>query len=115
MHKLLCVCTLSLGVACGATSAQTQEVQKGPAPQTTTPAPSNAETLSGMRQSPTPSPPGALKPNDPEQIRKRGAEWLAQCLQDWDAATHLTKKDWQRVCRRVAGERINELLKQTKQ
>jgi hypothetical protein len=27
----------------------------------------------------------------------------------------LTKKDWQRVCRRVAGERINELIKQSKQ
>ena len=49
-----------------------------------------------------------------EQIRERGADWLKQCLKDWDAGTHMTKKDWQRVCRRVSVDRVNELIKQAK-
>ena len=119
MHKLLCICTLSLGVACGAASAEAQAEQKGPAPQAATSAPGSVETLVGMQKNPAPSPQDSpSKPSaadTPDQIRKRGADWLAQCLQDWDAATHLTRKEWQRVCRRVAGERVNELLKQAKQ
>jgi hypothetical protein len=93
VRTLLLVCTLSLLVIGGATSIRSQEEQ--PSPEGTRLKPNTRET--------------------PEQIRKRGADWLAQCLQDWDAGTHLTKKDWQRVCRRVAGERINELIKQSKQ
>jgi len=30
---------------------------------------------------------------------------LAQCLRDWDAATHMTRQEWARTCRRVVGER----------
>ena len=58
--------------------------------------------------------PKSIEANTPEQIRQRGADWLKQCLQDWDAETHMTKRDWQRVCRRVSEERVNELLKQAK-
>jgi hypothetical protein len=58
--------------------------------------------------------PKSTERDTPEQIRKRGADWLAQCVKDWDAETHMTKKDWQRVCRRVAADRINELIKQAK-
>ena len=116
MRTLLWGCTLSLLVAGAASPVRSQAEQENPVPQATTPAPDNAETLAGLQKSPPPSPPGTTSnPNTPEQIRKRGADWLAQCLQDWDAATHMTKKDWQRVCRRVAAERINELIKQTKQ
>ena len=116
MRTLLCACTLSLLVAGAATPVRSQAEQESPIPQASTPAPDNAETLAGLQKNPPPSPPATTSnPNTPEQIRKRGADWLAQCLQDWDAATHMTKKDWQRVCRRVAGERINELIKQTKQ
>ena len=28
-----------------------------------------------------------------------------QCMKDWDASTHMTKRDWERVCRRVATDR----------
>jgi hypothetical protein len=119
MRKLLCVCTLSLGFACSAASAEAQVEQRGSAPAAVKPAPRSVETLVGMQKTPVPSPQDSpSKPSaadTPDQIRKRGADWLAQCLQDWDAATHLTRKEWQRVCRRVAGERVNELLKQAKQ
>jgi hypothetical protein len=58
--------------------------------------------------------PKSTERDTPNQIRKRGADWLAQCVKDWDAETHMTKKDWQQVCRRVAADRINELIKQAK-
>ena len=28
-----------------------------------------------------------------------------QCMKDWDSTTHMTKRDWERVCRRVATDR----------
>lgn len=48
----------------------------------------------------------------PEEIRARGREWFTQCMADWDAATHMSKKEWERTCRRVALERTKFLLGQ---
>jgi hypothetical protein len=31
---------------------------------------------------------------------------FTQCMADWDASTHMTKADWNRVCRRVVGDRV---------
>ena len=31
---------------------------------------------------------------------------FTQCMADWDASTHMTKGDWNRVCRRVVGDRV---------
>ncbi len=28
-------------------------------------------------------------------------ELMAQCMRDWDAATHMTRQEWARTCRRV--------------
>jgi hypothetical protein len=53
--------------------------------------------------------------DSPEQIRGRGAEWYAQCMQDWGPETHMTKEDWARTCRRVVDERVQWLLDQAKQ
>ena len=41
----------------------------------------------------------------PVEIRKLAEEYYQQCLKDWDAATHMTKKEWQRTCRRIVDER----------
>jgi hypothetical protein len=41
-----------------------------------------------------------------------GGDYLAQCLRDWDAATHMTKQEWARTCRRVAENRRKFLLEQ---
>jgi hypothetical protein len=49
-------------------------------------------------------------PAEIETIRKRGAEYLSQCMQDWEPATHMTKKDWERTCRRVVDERVKFML-----
>jgi hypothetical protein len=34
-------------------------------------------------------------------------EWLATCLVDWDAQTHITKTHWRATCERVARERAH--------
>ena len=38
--------------------------------------------------------------------RKLFAEYFGKCMNDWDATTHMTKKDWERTCRRLAGQRV---------
>jgi hypothetical protein len=48
----------------------------------------------------------------PEQMKERGRAWFRQCMQDWDAATHMTKVEWERTCRRVATERTKFLMEQ---
>ena len=54
--------------------------------------------------------PQAPKPSDED--RKRIAEYLAQCLEEWDAATHMTKKEWARVCNRVVDNRAKFRLEE---
>ena len=48
-------------------------------------------------------------------IRERATAWHTQCMQDWDSATHMTKKEWERTCRRVTIERSKFLLDQANQ
>jgi hypothetical protein len=50
----------------------------------------------------------------PEQIKDRGRAWFQQCMQDWDSATHMTRVEWERTCRRVALERTKFLMEQSK-
>jgi hypothetical protein len=39
-------------------------------------------------------------------IKQRApVDWLATCLADWDAETHMTKIQWHAACERVASER----------
>jgi hypothetical protein len=40
-----------------------------------------------------------------QAIEERVSDWLKQCLDDWDKATHMTKSEWRATCHRVAGER----------
>src|SRR5215468_1771038 len=52
-------------------------------------------------------PPPADKPVEEVQAMKQRApeDWLAMCLVDWDAQTHMTKTEWRTTCERVARER----------
>jgi hypothetical protein len=58
---------------------------------------------------------GRRKPSaaDVKEIEARGAVYFEQCMRDWDAATHMTKQEWSRTCRRVADERMKFLREQT--
>jgi hypothetical protein len=31
---------------------------------------------------------------------------FTQCMADWDTSTHMTKGEWNQVCRRVVGDRV---------
>lgn len=50
----------------------------------------------------------------PDEIRKRGADYLAQCIKDWEPATHMTKQEWQSTCQRVSLDRVKFMLDQAK-
>jgi hypothetical protein len=52
-------------------------------------------------------------PKSAEQIKEiddRVSYWRTTCLADWDAATHMTRKEWRTTCERVAVERRQFLL-----
>jgi len=79
-------------------------------PETATPstaAKANAAKKAKEPKSSSPAEDGPPKPArmSPAEIRKMSDTYFKQCMNDWDAATHMTKKDWQRTCRRIADER----------
>jgi hypothetical protein len=43
---------------------------------------------------------------------KQDADSLEQCLNDWDKATHMTRAEWARTCRRVVTNRARFLREQ---
>jgi hypothetical protein len=71
-----------------------------------------ASAQSGGR---APRDPSQVPKDAPEEIMKRGAEYLEQCMQDWESATHMTRQEWRRTCQRVAQDRLKFLLEQAKQ
>ena len=48
----------------------------------------------------------------PESIRACGEAWFKDCLKDWDSATHMSKQDYARTCRRVVDGRVKALTEQ---
>ena len=38
--------------------------------------------------------------------RELQAQYFNACMNDWDRATHMTKEEWSRTCRRLADERV---------
>src|SRR5262245_65735376 len=46
------------------------------------------------------------------EIRKMSDRYFNQCMSDWDAATHMTKKEWARTCRRTADQRAKFRVEQ---
>jgi hypothetical protein len=55
--------------------------------------------------------PAQKSAEDVKAIDERVAYWRMTCLQDWDAATHMSKGEWRATCERVATERRAFLLK----
>ena len=87
------LCLIAPLIALAATPA---EAQSGAAPATalspTAPAPQRDKALTK---------PDRATSSDREIIDG----YLAQCLKDWDAGTHMTKKEWSAACRRLLIER----------
>ena len=45
----------------------------------------------------------------PKDMRTRMNAWYEDCRKGWDAKTHMSKKEYNRTCRRMAQERIKFL------
>jgi hypothetical protein len=52
------------------------------------------------------------KPPAKPNLAELNRQHLAQCLRDWDAATHMTRQEWARTCRRVVSNRVKFLMQQ---
>ena len=73
--------------------------------------PAFAQSVAQPKSStPLPSSPTEKSAKDIQEIKERVAFWLKTCLEDWDAATHMTRKEWRTTCDRVAAERGTFLL-----
>jgi hypothetical protein len=78
---------LALGLALGTAFAQTDTDQQQQSSTSSVSAPKGKSADSNK--------------STKEQI----GEWLKTCLQDWDAATHMNRKEWRTTCERVSAER----------
>jgi hypothetical protein len=70
------------------------------------------ELISSMSPGPAPPSAGGAKPDAAKKVKGGGTpdaapkvDPLTQCLRDWDAATHMTRQEWARTCRRVVDNR----------
>ena len=99
MRPFLCLCSIALVVASGVAYGQTVSQLKNETPLPVAP-PAVAPIPSGNAT--------------PEELRAREERWFTQCMDDWDAATHMTKKEWESTCRRAAVDKSNYPLDQAK-
>jgi hypothetical protein len=61
-----------------------------------------------------PEVPGKDGTDSPAQLRKLSDEHFAQCMRDWEVATHMSKQDWAKTCRRVVDRRVKFMQEHTK-
>lgn len=73
------------------------------------------ELLSSVSLQPAPAPVPGAKPDAAKKAKADGTpdaasrvDRLTQCLRDWDAATHMTRQQWARTCRRVVSDRYQD-------
>jgi hypothetical protein len=86
MRALPSLCALLLGLAChGAHAQSTAKTESAPAPPPKAPMASKEAV------------------ND---IRGQTDAWFKDCKQGWDAATHMSRRDYERTCLRMAQERV---------
>ncbi|HEX2337512.1 MAG TPA: hypothetical protein VHI72_13640 [Hyphomicrobiaceae bacterium] len=86
MRMLASVSALSLLLTCSGAQAQ-----------------STGQAESAASQSPKPAP---ERQEPAKDISVRTEAWFKDCKQGWDAATHMTKRDYERTCLRMARERM---------
>ena len=55
----------------------------------------------------------AIGQND-QDLRARMDAWYKDCRSSWEATTHMSKKDYERTCQRMARERIKYLSDEEK-
>ena len=56
---------------------------------------------------PSPLPKAAAPVQEPaKDIRGQTDAWFEDCRQGWDAGTHMSRRDYERTCLRMAQERV---------
>jgi hypothetical protein len=96
MRTLPSFFALSLLLSCGGASAQSELQSKQRLP-------SSSQGV-GTR---------ALGPGA-KDMRAHMQAWYEDCRKGWDTKTHMSKKDYERTCRRMAQERVKFLSDDTK-
>jgi hypothetical protein len=92
MRTIIVIGSLSLILSAGTAVAQPSQQSKK----------SNSSMTAQMPRTPS----DTTKADQTLSIQERIAQYMTQCLTDWDAATHMTKAEWARVCRRVIDNRV---------
>jgi hypothetical protein len=49
--------------------------------------------------------------NQPDTAKAEAADAFASCVSQWEKSTHMSKREWERACRRVANRLQNLQLK----
>jgi hypothetical protein len=85
---------------------------QAPVPPPAAPPTATTETPKKAQAPSAEAPPKADAKKSPAEIRKLSDTYFKQCMQDWDAATHMTRTEWERTCRRVVDSRAKFMLDQ---
>ena len=101
MRALPVICSFVLSVHVeGMAFAQTEEPAPAPAPARKSaeqdPRRPNVTLRPARERGELGSDPMALTPGDGDDDKD-----YSRCISDWDAATHMTKQEWQAACRRA--------------
>jgi hypothetical protein len=76
-------------------------------------APANAQPKAATPAPTAPAPPTAAAPVAKQPMRGPDQEYK-ECLNLWDAATHMTRAEWAATCRRIQN-RLNDITTQAAQ
>jgi len=90
--RMAIVASLTLVLGADAALAQTASppaVSAPAAPKAAAPAPPKSPA------------PAATSAESTQEAKKTAKENIAECMQLWDAATHMTKQEWARTCERI--------------
>jgi hypothetical protein len=109
MRRQLLAGCLIVALASVASSQSAQEANESPPPASIMPPTAPAAKPDAANPDASAKPDAAAKSDaaaKPDAKKSdSSADYLAQCLRDWDAATHMTRQEWARTCRRVASNR----------
>ena len=68
--------------------------------------------VAGTALAQTSTPPGKAQGKaQPGVTKEVGTDAFASCLSQWEKATHMSKQEWERACRRVANRLQNLIVK----
>jgi hypothetical protein len=69
--------------------------------------------VAGAALAQTGQPPGKQADTkiQPDSLKETATDAFTSCVSQWDKATHMSKREWERACRRVANRLENLQVK----